>query len=125
MDQILKMLANQKNPEEFIKLIEQLQNASGKPFVDLADYQDAKFNLRPDEKVTPGKFKADPLLPGGYKAHPRTIEAMKKNILMAGEDVTELSIPYDCVQCNAHLDIQFWKFCPHCGSQFKDVGDKF
>ncbi len=120
-------LKNLRNPrttaEELKKLIRELDNLAGLAAYDLSNPQDYKLSLIADEEIKPAKFKLD-IKTNRYRAHPRTIEALKKNILLAGDDLDELSIAYECYSCKESLDIQFWHFCPHCGGQFKDVGDQ-
>jgi hypothetical protein len=105
-------------PDQLKQVIGILESAVGSQAYDVHNFQDTKFEIRGDEKVTPGKFRNDPLIPGGYVAHPLTIRAMRKNILMAGNDLNETAIPYQCHQCSEDLDAQFWHFCPICGTLF-------
>ena len=73
--------------------------------------------IRPDEKVTPAKFIPDPLIPGGHKAHPLTINALRKEVFVQGEEeFSVLEKNYQCYHCNNNMDLQFWKCCPYCGS---------
>ncbi len=77
-----------------------------------------KVELRPKEDMQRGLFKPDPLIPGGYIAHPVTIRAVRKDIFLAGEDFIELEILYTCWSCKKELDLQFWHFCPYCEASF-------
>lgn len=106
--------------DDLLNELRHLENIAGLPEFNLESYQDVQVQIKPDEKVSPGNFKPSSFQAGLYYAHPRTIEAMKKNILTAGEDIDALKQPYQCYKCNNELDIQFWHFCPHCGSEFKD-----
>jgi lipopolysaccharide biosynthesis regulator YciM len=108
-----------KSAEEAAEHIKQMENMVGKPAYDLGTPEVTQVKIRPDESMKPAVFKADPLTPGGYIAHPLTIEAMKKDIFLAGDDIDELVQPYECDNCKYQLDMQFWHFCPSCGSPFK------
>lgn len=89
-----------------------------KPYFNTGAREDFSVSIRPDKKISLGNFKPDPLIPGGYLAHPTTIRAMKKDIFVAGENVNELMEPYTCESCKMDLDRQFWHFCPYCESSF-------
>lgn len=111
------------DPEELYKKILSYKNHSW----DLSDQQQifqktpaqtAQVNLRPNKDVAPALFKPDPLLPGGWIAHPVTIRAVKADIFMAGDDFIDLEALYTCESCKKELDIQFWNFCPHCEKEF-------
>lgn len=77
-----------------------------------------KVQLRPKESMDRGLFWPDPLIPGGYIAHPVTIRAVRKDIFMAGEEFIDLEVLYQCYSCKKEIDLQFWHFCPYCESQF-------
>lgn len=75
--------------------------------------------IRPNKDVSPGMFKPDPLIPGGYIANAVTIAAMRADILAAGSELFEdLEHWIRCEKCNTALDVQFWKFCPYCEAHF-------
>ena len=48
--------------------------------------QNSKAHLKSDSSISPGKFKPHPSLCQVYLAHPITIKALKKDILLGGED---------------------------------------
>ena len=79
--------------------------------------QNIMVKIRVNESIGPGKFKPDPLLPGGYMANSLTIRAMKPDIFVVGESLDEYSSPHTCV-CGQELDLQFWKLCPYCAREF-------
>ncbi len=96
-------------------------NAGGKAHFNLSARQDIQVNIRPDATVQPAMFIPDPLLPGGYKAHPVTIAALKKDIFAAGSELFEdLEDLVTCDSCQHELDRQFWHFCPYCEAKFRD-----
>jgi hypothetical protein len=99
--------------------LKKLENAAGLPLLNLDSRQDISVSIRPSQNVSPGKFKADPLIPGGYLAHPQTMRALKKDIFLAGEDMEDLEDLYICKSCKTEIDLQFWHFCPFCGSSFQ------
>lgn len=75
--------------------------------------------IRLNNNVSPGMFKPDPLIPGGYIANQLTIAAMRPDIFAAGNELFEdLEYWIHCEKCNTALDVQFWKFCPYCEAQF-------
>ena len=80
--------------------------------------QNAQVHLKPDPSISPGKFKPHPSLPGTYLAHPTTLRALKKDILLAGEDFEEFEDIQSCTSCKERVDRQFWHFCPHCESSW-------
>lgn len=95
-----------------------LKNAVDQPLLN-KEHQEFEVPIRPDKSVSPAKFLPDPFIPGGYKAHPTTIRAMRKDLFVAGlegfEDVEQL---YTCQSCHNELDLQFWVFCPFCEQSF-------
>lgn len=82
-----------------------------------------KVHLRPNKDIAPSLFKPDPLIPGGWIAHPTTIRAVRKEIFLAGEEFLELEIPYTCESCKKNLDLQFWHFCPFCEGSLPENWD--
>jgi len=106
------------SPEKLFEQIQPLKNAANRPLVDLSSPQEIKINIRPDTKVPPAKFLPDPLLPGGWKAHPTTILAMRKDIFVVGDGLDDLETLYECT-CGQKIDLQFWIYCPYCESALK------
>lgn len=102
-------------PEQMYQRLMGAISAVGKQHFSPETEQEIKVTIRPDKSVLPAKFIADPLNVGGYKAHPVTIRALRKDIFTAGdelfEDLEQWSI---CTSCNKSLDLQFWIFCPYC-----------
>ena len=80
--------------------------------------QNFQVSIRPDFSVSRGKFKVDPLNPGVYFAHPSTIKAMKKDVFVTDPDLKDYSLEVKCHGCRREVDLQFWKFCPHCDKNF-------
>ncbi len=117
------MSKNKPSTEEFYRKLMQATSATGHAHFQKEPDQDFKVNIRPDTSVSPGMFKADPLQPGGYKAHPTTIAALRKDIFVGGSDeFIDLEKPYTCTGCQKELDLQFWFFCPFCEAPFpKDL----
>lgn len=93
--------------------LQRAQSAAGLPLWELQAQQDVKVFFRVDERVSPAKFKPDPLVPGGYLANSLTLRAMKPLLFVAGQDLDELADPQHCA-CGQEWDRQFWKFCPFC-----------
>lgn len=93
-------------------------NAVGGDFF-IDDPTEVKVQIRPDKAVSPGKFLNDPIIPGGFKAHPTTIRAMRKDIFVGTTEVfDDLEFLINCASCKTELDLQFWHFCPYCEASF-------
>ena len=108
------MKSQNLDPNKILEFIKKVENMAGMPNFELDQKEEAKINIRVDEKIAPAMFKADPLLPGGYLANSLTIRAMKENIFVLGNSLDDLSAPY-CCSCGKEMDLQFWKLCPYCG----------
>ena len=109
---------HKKNSHEIVKELERLAKIDHHSTFNLKNHQEVQVSLRPREEIPPAIFHPDPLFPGGFLAHPRTIEALRKEIFMVGTNIDELSAPYTCHSCRHQLDLQFWHFCPYCGARF-------
>jgi len=108
-----------KSHDQIQEELKKLQNAAGKPLVDFDKVEEYSVRLRPDDKVAPGLFVPDPLIPGGYKAHSVTLKAMKKDIFyVSSEGFEDLEQLIQCKGCNREIDAQFWHFCPYCEASF-------
>lgn len=113
---------NKFDPNYLHEKIKNMLIGGEKRIYNIDSPQEYKIKIRPNKKVSPAKFLPDPLIPGGYIAHPDTIRAMRKDILIAGEDLDENELIYECQGCHNQLDLQFWLFCPYCGKAFpKDI----
>jgi hypothetical protein len=107
--------------EKKLATLRQATNAGGKPNFNLGGVEKISVHLRPDNTVRPAMFVPDPLLPGGYKAHPVTLAALKKDIFAAGSELFEdLEDLVTCESCQQQIDRQFWHFCPFCEAKFRD-----
>lgn len=109
----------QLDDNQIANYLKELKNAAKKPLLQTSQHLQEQVNIRPNKSVSTGKFKPDPLLPGGYIAHPQTIAALKKNIFMAGDSFEDLEQLIECEGCKHHIDQQFWSFCPYCGEKFR------
>ena len=89
-----------------------------KPFYQ-SSAQEANVQLLPDPSINPGKFKPHPTSPHCYLAHPTTIRAVKKDMLLGGEDFLEFAQTAPCPSCRQTVDQQFWHFCPFCESRWE------
>lgn len=117
---------NLKNydPNRVQEFLKELKNAAEQPLVSTKTREDYQVSLRPDKTVSRGKFKPDPLVPGGYCAHPVTIRAMRKDLFVLGQDGFEdLELLITCESCAQQLDYQFWHFCPYCEAQLPKPSD--
>lgn len=95
------------------------KSATGQAHFKQSPDEVVQVNIRPDKSISPAKFKADPLLPGGYLAHPTTIRAVRVDIFVGGQEVFEdLEYNIECEGCKRQIDVQFWKFCPYCEAKF-------
>ena len=117
IDKIKKQLLG-SSPEQVQDYLTKLENAATMPLLQMDRPQDFKVNIHPDKEISPGMFKPSKIADAQYYAHPLTIEALKKNIFMAGQDFEDLEIPFQCQGCKSDLDVQFWHFCPYCGDKF-------
>lgn len=109
---------NLKNPEDALRIIREIDNTAGLPAFDLEGREDIQVKIRVDESIGPAAFKADPLIPGGYKANSLTIRAMKPDIFVLGESLEDFEHEYECA-CGKVIDLQFWKLCPYCARDIK------
>lgn len=112
---------SKKKPEteDFYKKLMAATNAVGAPHFAPKEQEKYQVNIRPDNSISPGMFKPDPLNPGHFKAHPTTIAAMRKDIFVGGSDeFVDLEQSYICQSCKKELDVQFWLFCPYCEAKF-------
>lgn len=116
---IIYMINKKLDPQSMFEKLQSAQNAIGQSHFAIDRQEDIKVQVRPNKDVSPAMFKPDPLIPGGYIAHPTTIRAMRKDIFAAGDGLFEdLEFIYSCTNCNHKLDLQFWMFCPYCEAQF-------
>jgi hypothetical protein len=106
------------NPEEIIEFIKKLESKVQQPLFDHEKPENIKIKLRVDETISPGRFKADPIIPGGHVANSLTIRAMRTDLFVFGDEFEDLEAIYTC-GCGQEIDVQFWKFCPFCASDFK------
>ena len=119
------MSKNPFDPNSVMEKLKSLQNAAQGSLLNINQPQNVKVQIRPDNKVPRGLFLPDPLIPGGHKAHPITIQAIRKDIFLAGEAFVDLEMIYQCQSCKQELDLQFWHFCPYCEAAFpKDAGQR-
>ena len=105
-----------KNPsdEQVKATLRQLQHKAGQPLWETDRAEDFQVPFRLDERISPAKFKPDPLIPGGYLANSLTLRAMRPTLFVAGASLDELQDLRHCA-CGESWDNQFWKMCPHCG----------
>lgn len=102
------------DPSELFRHLQRVEHKSGMPLWQLDAPQDITVRFRVDERVSPAKFKPDPLVPGGYLANSLTLRAMKPLLFVAGSDLDEFSRLEGCA-CGESYDAQFWSCCPFCG----------
>ncbi|OUR99926.1 hypothetical protein A9Q84_02530 [Halobacteriovorax marinus] len=111
-------MSNKFDPQNsYEKLMSATNAGGGNHFIDSPE--EIKVQIRPDKSVSPGKFLNDPIIPGGFKAHPTTIRAMRKDIFVGSTEVfADLEFLIHCESCKSELDVQFWHFCPFCEATF-------
>ena len=103
--------------EKLYKKLMKEKNVASSPNFSPRPSEEIRVHLRPDDSVSPARFVPDPLMPGGHKAHPLTIRALRKDIFVQGEDeFSVLEMNYRCYRCNNEMDVQFWKSCPYCSA---------
>ena len=105
-------------PNRALETIQKIENMVGQPNFDLEAREDVKIQLRVNEQVGPAKFKADPLIPGGYIANSLTIRAIRADIFVLGGSMEDFTALIKCA-CGKELDVQFWKLCPYCAREIK------
>ncbi len=110
----MKNNPDHRDPHKVLNYIRKLENEVNEPAFEIERRQDIKVNIRVDEKVGPGMFKPDPLIPNGYVANQLTIRAMRPDIFVLGETTEDLQVFHKCA-CGKEVDLQFWKLCPFCG----------
>lgn len=93
-----------------------LEEVNKKGLYDFSQREDFRVKIRVNENISPGKFKPDPLIPGGYMANSLTIKAMRQDIFFLDNSFEELSKEVQC-PCGENFDTQFWKLCPYCGKE--------
>ena len=82
--------------ENFYKKLISATNAASLPHFNEKKSEEYSVPIRPDAKINLGMFKPDLARPGGYRAHPTTIAAMRKDLFLAGSDAvsyTHLTLP--------------------------------
>ena len=115
-----------KNPEKFYQKLMSVKQDGDAPYFQADPSETHLVKLRPKKDVPIPKFLPDPLVPGGWLAHPQTIKAVRADIFMGGDEFIDLEILYQCQSCHEKLDLQFWKWCPYCETPFpKEVFKDF
>ena len=107
------------DPNSLYEKLMSATNAAANPLFLETPSETHQVKLRPDKTVGRARFKPDPLIPGGYLAHPITIRAVRLDIFVGGEGFEDLECLYKCHSCSEQIDVQFWKFCPYCEAPFK------
>lgn len=105
-----------KNPNDALEKIRNIKNTIDQPNFDLNQREDIQVNIRVSEDISPGMFKPDPLIPGGFVANSLTVRAMRPDIFVLGESLDDFSETIQCA-CGKELDVQFWKLCPFCARE--------
>lgn len=80
--------------------------------------QEYQIKLVPNKDMQPAKFKKILDYPLTYLAHPVTIKAVRSELFTTGECIEDFALILCCGGCKQEVDIQFWKFCPHCETPF-------
>lgn len=114
-------MSDKHDPNKLLDQLSEATNAAGQAHFNIGAREDIQVQIRPDASVRPAMFVPDPLIPGGYKAHPVTIRALRKDIFAAGEELFEdLEDLITCDSCQHQIDRQFWHFCPYCEAKFRN-----
>ncbi|MBL6990974.1 MAG: hypothetical protein ISR65_14410 [Bacteriovoracaceae bacterium] len=106
------------DPQNMYERLKSLKNIAGRPEYDVDRHKQVQVHIRADKTIAPAKFLPDPLVPGGYKAHPQTIRALRPDIFMGSDSIDIFDAVHTCRSCQNELEPQFWKFCPYCGTTF-------
>jgi len=99
---------------KFLQLKKCIHVENSAPVFDMQNPVNFIVNLQPDLEISRGMFLPNPLLPGTFRAHPVTIRALKKDIMVGGFEFDDLEDIHICGSCKHKLDRQFWHFCPFC-----------
>jgi len=96
-------------------LLKKLTNAVEAPLLNTSLTKDTETHIRllPDSNLTPGLFYPSSLQ-GIFKAHPQTIQALRKDLWFIEESFLDLNDPAFCSSCSREWDFQFWRLCPFC-----------
>lgn len=106
------------DPNPLYEKLMKAKNAAQKPNFSETPSEIYNVKIRPDTKIKRALFRPDPLIPGGYLAHPITIKALKTDVFVGGDGFEDLESLYTCQSCKSTLDLQFWHFCPYCEASF-------
>lgn len=112
------------NPNLQLEALKSEKNLANQRMYNTSRVSEVKVQIYPDKSVSPAKFILNKTIPGTYRAHPDTIRAMREDLFanINNDTFEELEYLYDCTSCKNRIDLQFWKHCPHCTSQFpKDL----
>jgi hypothetical protein len=112
-----EVLKKWKNSQTIFDYSRELVEGDGLPTYPHQNVHEYKVQLRIDETISPGMFKPDPLIPGGFKANSLTIRAMRKDVFVLDSLMTELEEYMTCSSCSKNFDLQFWSLCPFCGKE--------
>ena len=93
--------------------IKKEQDAYGRSAYLLDQQEERSIQIIPDENISPAKFLPDPQKVGFFRAHPLTIQAMKKDIFLLGDDVHFTMLT--CRDCSKAAEKECWNICPYCG----------
>lgn len=118
-EEVRKFLQNKHDPYSQVEKLKTYNNAGNLPLFETDFHETHEVQIIPDKSVKRALFIPDPLNPKKFKAHPITIAAMRKELFMGGEDFVDLECLIKCESCHTTIDIQFWKFCPHCEASYK------
>lgn len=114
----MKSSYNEKDIQKTLEKINSIENIVGKPMYQLEKPEEFKIEIKVDNSIEHGKFVPSKIVHHLWYASEQTYRAMKKNIFATGDNIDELTEPYQCYGCKADLDKQFWYFCPYCGEKF-------
>lgn len=109
-----------KASNQTISKIKTFKNLAGRMEYDLNQPQEYQIHIKVDNTVAHGEFIPSAVFPGQWRASEQTFKAMKKDLFALGDSLDELKDPYQCENCQAGLDRQFWIFCPYCGEPFRE-----
>ena len=98
--------------KKVLNVIENELDLAGNKAYNLSNQEKYDVNIIPDKSVKAAMFL--PIGENQYKAHPDTIQAMKKDIFVTSETYIEHKMLIKCKSCNCEIDMQYWNACPYC-----------
>lgn len=115
MKDLFRSKENEFN-KKVLNIIENEVDLAGNKAYDISKQEKFNVTIIPDKNVKAAMFL--PISENQYKAHPNTIQAMKKDIFVTSQTYIDHEILIKCKSCSSEIDLQYWNACPFC---LKDI----